>query len=117
MAIKNIRIFLILLFTFSLNAWAVIDINTARQAELETLAGIGAVKAKAIIDYRQKHGPFKSVNELEHVSGIGKSTLNAIRDKITVNRKKMQPKHHTDHIRSETSIAKKPDRPAKEPGK
>ncbi|MDD2832561.1 MAG: ComEA family DNA-binding protein [Methylotenera sp.] len=116
MSIKNMHIFLIILLTFSFNAWAAIDINTAHQAELETLSGIGAVKAKSIIDYRKKHGAFKSVDELEQVNGIGKSTLDKIRSKITVNRKKPQAQNNMNHVRTDAmSTAKKPDRPAKEP--
>ncbi len=62
----------------------IININTATQSQLETLPGIGPVKASAIIAYRQEHGTFKSVEDLVKVSGIGKKTLDSIRDHITV---------------------------------
>ena len=62
----------------------VININTASQSQLETLPGIGPVKAAAIVAYRQEHGAFKSVEDLVKVSGIGKKTLENIRDQITV---------------------------------
>ncbi len=61
-----------------------ININTADQATLTTLRGIGEAKAKAIIEYREKNGPFKSVEEIKNVSGIGDKTFEDIKDKITV---------------------------------
>jgi len=65
-------------------AFAAVNVNTATQAELETLQGIGPVKAKAIIDYRTKNGPFKSVADVEKVPGIGAGTLSGIRKDITL---------------------------------
>lgn len=61
-----------------------ININTASATEFETLSGIGEVLAGAIIDYRTENGPFASVDDLESVSGIGPSTLEEIRDQVTV---------------------------------
>ena len=61
-----------------------ININTATSAELDTLPGIGPAKAKAIIDYRNSKGGFKSINELDNVSGIGKATIDKFRDQITI---------------------------------
>lgn len=69
---------------FPFAALAAVNINTADQSELETLPGIGASKAVAIIQYRTDHGAFKSVDELDNVSGIGPSTLASIRDLVTV---------------------------------
>jgi competence protein ComEA len=63
---------------------ALININTATATEFETLSGIGEVLAAAIVDYRTENGPFTSVDELEDVSGIGPSTLDEIRDQVTV---------------------------------
>ena len=65
-------------------AGALININTATATEFETLSGIGEVLAAAIVDYRTENGPFTSVDELEDVSGIGPSTLDEIRDQVTV---------------------------------
>lgn len=61
-----------------------VNVNTAAAEELETLPGIGEVLAQAIISYRDEHGPFTSVDELEEVSGIGPATLEEIRDLVTV---------------------------------
>jgi len=53
-----------------------VNINTADATTLSTiLKGIGLKKAEAIIEYRNTFGPFKSIHELEAVSGIGKSTV------------------------------------------
>lgn len=61
-----------------------VNINTADEAALMTLNGIGESKAKAIIEYRQKNGSFKSVEDLAKVKGIGEKTLAQLRDQITV---------------------------------
>jgi len=61
-----------------------ININTASAEELQTLYGIGPVKAQAIIDYRNEKGFFHTIEELVNVSGIGPKTLEKIRDEITV---------------------------------
>jgi competence protein ComEA len=63
---------------------ALININTASATEFETPSGIGEVLAGAIVDYRTENGPFASVDDLESVSGIGPSTLEEIRDQVTV---------------------------------
>ena len=63
---------------------ALININTASQAELETLPGIGPALAKRIIEYRQEYGPFQSIEDVMKVRGIGEATFERIRDRITV---------------------------------
>jgi competence protein ComEA len=52
-----------------------VNINTADQAALETLPGVGPVTARSILDYRTEKGGFTSVDELLEVSGIGDATL------------------------------------------
>ncbi|MCS7174935.1 ComEA family DNA-binding protein [Pseudothermotoga sp.] len=52
-----------------------IDLNSATEQELMSLPGIGQSKAKAIIEYRQKNGPFRTLSDLERVPGIGKKTI------------------------------------------
>ena len=61
-----------------------INLNTASVGLLLTLPGIGPVKAKAIVDYRQRQGPFKSVDEIVNVPGIGPSTYELIRPLVAV---------------------------------
>lgn len=72
------------LFCFASPSFAAIDLNTATQAELEALDGIGPVKAKAIIAYRTKNGPFKSVGQLDKVKGFGKASVKKIKGDVTV---------------------------------
>lgn len=52
-----------------------IDINHATQSELEKIPGVGPTKAKNILDYIEKNGPFTKVEELDAVNGIGKKSL------------------------------------------
>lgn len=61
-----------------------ININTASEAELEQLSGIGEAKAKAIINYREENGGFNSIDELKEVKGIGEGIFENIKDMITV---------------------------------
>lgn len=56
-----------------------LNINTAKVHELDTLPGIGEVLAERIVAYREAHGPFASVDELDYVEGIGDGTLEPIR--------------------------------------
>ncbi|AXE34563.1 ComEA family DNA-binding protein [Chromobacterium phragmitis] len=65
-------------------ALAAVNINTATPQQLEALKGIGPAKAKAIVDYRTKNGPFKTVDDLKKVSGIGDKTLDSLRKEISV---------------------------------
>jgi competence protein ComEA len=62
-----------------------LDLNTASQVELESLPEIGPKTALAILTYRDEHGPFKTVEELLDVPGIGPATLAKIRDLVAVN--------------------------------
>lgn len=64
-----------------------VDLNKATQAELEALKGIGEVKAKAIIDYRTKNGPFKSADDLDKVKGVGKGIIAKIGGDLTIDGK------------------------------
>ena len=62
-----------------------ININTASQAQLETLKGIGPALAQRIIEYRESVGQFKSIEDITKVRGIGAMVFEDIRDTITVN--------------------------------
>lgn len=62
-----------------------VNINTADAATLsKQLKGIGPSKAAAIVEYRQKHGPFKSIDQLTQVKGIGEKVIAMNRDAITL---------------------------------
>jgi competence protein ComEA len=61
-----------------------IDINRANQTDLESLPGIGPVMAKRILDFRQKHGPFQKIDDLEQVSGIGPKKMAQIKPFLVI---------------------------------
>lgn len=61
-----------------------VNINQAGRTELESLPAIGEKTAQKIIDYRNKHGPFRSKEEIKNVSGIGEKTYEKVVDKIEI---------------------------------
>jgi competence protein ComEA len=61
-----------------------VNINTATAEELDTLPGVGPSIAQRIIDYRTTHGPFRSIEDIKKVKGIGDATFEELKDKITV---------------------------------
>lgn len=61
-----------------------VNLNTATEADLQTISGIGAKRATDIIAYREANGGFKSVDDLNNVSGIGDKTMESIRPYVTV---------------------------------
>jgi competence protein ComEA len=68
----------------SIQAGAKLNINTATLSELETLPGIGPVLAQRIIDYRQQKGPFRTIEDLQNVPGIGAKRFSELQELITV---------------------------------
>lgn len=63
----------------------IVNINTATLGQLDSLPGIGPVYAQRIIDYRETKGNFKTIDEIKNVKGIGDSTFEKMKDRITVN--------------------------------
>lgn len=82
----SVRILAVLAACMPLWAFAgPVDINTAdAQTISEELDGVGLTKAQAIVEYRRKHGPFRSAEDLSLVKGIGDRTVELNRDKIEV---------------------------------
>jgi competence protein ComEA len=82
-SMKKLLLALVMWFAICGIAMAAVNINTATKEELTSLKGIGEKRAQDIIDYRTKNGPFKSVDDLEKVPGIGPGTMKQIRSELT----------------------------------
>ena len=65
-------------------AAGVVNLNTASAGDLEGLPGIGAKTAARIIEYRQKNGPFKKIEELMNVRGVGEKNFLKLKPQISV---------------------------------
>jgi comEA protein len=72
-------------------AAAPININTATMAQLETLPGIGKATAERILEYRQKNGGFKKIEDLMNIRGIGEKSFLRIKPLVTVTAPKATP--------------------------
>lgn len=81
---KQLLIAFALLVCLGLPAADKVDINKADKAGLEAVKGIGPSLAQKILDYRKANGPFKSVDDLENVNGIGPATLARMKPMVTV---------------------------------
>ncbi len=60
-----------------------INLNTATRADLDSLPGIGPTLADRILEYRQQHGPFKRIEDLKNVSGIGDKLFEGLKSRVT----------------------------------
>ena len=80
---KKLMLTVFMFFFLAAAAIAGININTADQATLESIPYIGPTKAAAIIEYRKNH-PFKSIEDLANVKGIGMKTVEKIKELISV---------------------------------
>ena len=81
---KKLLFTLCMLFFFTVSAFAAVNINTADVKTLETLPGVGASKAQAIVDYRTAHGNFKSIDDLKNVKGIGDKIIEQIKGMVEI---------------------------------
>ena len=81
---KKFTLSIILLLFLATVAIAKVNINTASVNELQTIKGIGQVKAEAIVKDRQKNGKYRSIEDLARVKGIGPRTVKKIKEEITV---------------------------------
>lgn len=66
------------------SAFAAVNINSATQSELEAVKGLGPAKAKAIIAYREAHGNFKSLDDLDNVKGFGRASVEKLKGELSV---------------------------------
>ena len=89
--IKVITLLFLLMFLcapVSAQQATTVDINSADIATLiKHIKGIGVKKAEAIVKYRDEHGPFKSVEDMTMVSGVGQKIIEMNRDILTTNKK------------------------------
>jgi competence protein ComEA len=76
---------------------AIVNLNTASATDLEGLPGIGAKTAARIVEYRQKNGPFKKVEELMNVRGVGEKNFLKLKPQITVAAAKADHDHPNQH--------------------
>ena len=69
---------------------ATVNINTASVKELDALPGVGAKTAALIVEYRQKNGPFKKIEELMNVRGVGEKSFLKLKPQLTVGTPKVE---------------------------
>lgn len=81
---KKLCFALAFLLIFATAAFAKVNINTATVKELTGLPGIGQAKAEAIVKYREANGPFKRVDDVTKVNGIGPKLLEKFKNEITI---------------------------------
>ena len=96
---KNVKYLLSLLLVLSLssvvyakenssvessNDMIMVNLNTASVGELTKLRGVGESYANRIVEYRQEFGPFKSIDEVQNVKGIGPATFEKIKEKVSI---------------------------------
>ena len=90
--LRNMLVACLLLIPLSVNSAPLVDINTADSETLvDGLVGVGPQKAMAIIRYRQENGPFRHIDDLALVSGIGAKTLELNRSRVMVEPPEAKP--------------------------
>ena len=88
------------------SAAATVNINIATKEDLTSIKGIGEKKAQDIIDYRIKHGPFNTVDDLAKVPGVTQDFLNRVRSQLTTSGATLIEKLATKGHKSPKSAAK-----------
>ncbi len=92
---KQLLLSLFVLLAFSGFAHAAVDLNTATKEELESVKGIGPVKAQAIIEYRKYNGSFRKVDDLQEIKGFGDKSVDKLRHEVTVSSTAANPSEKT----------------------
>ena len=75
---------------FDVQQMMLVDLNSAGLEELCSLPGVGEKKAQAILDYREEHGPFSGIEELDQVDGISATSIEAWRSRLYIESDEMQ---------------------------
>ena len=88
---KRLFSFLVLALGCSQLACAAVNLNSASKEELDAVKGISPAKAQAIVDYRTKNGPFKSLDELKKVKGFGEKSVSKLSTELTVAETSLEP--------------------------
>jgi competence protein ComEA len=112
---KKLFLILVMWVAFGGAAVAAVNINTATKEELTSLKGVGGERAQDIIDYRTKNGPFKTVDDLQKVPGIGPGFMKRIRSQISTTGKTVIEKPAEKATTTKTTTVRVP-LPAKSEG-
>jgi competence protein ComEA len=81
---KKVILACIVFFYFTFNAFSALNLNTATLDQLKELEGVGQAKAQAIVEYRNKNGHFKNVDELNNVPGFSDNAIKKLKPTLTV---------------------------------
>ena len=111
---KRLFLVLVMLVAFSGVAVAAVNINTATKEELTSINGVGEKRAQDIIDYRTKNGPFKTVDDLEKIPGVGPGLMKRIRSQVSTSGKTVidKPAEKTTKTTKSTTKAAEPAKSA-----
>ena len=82
--VKRLLVIFLLLMSCAAGAAEPVNLNAASADALASgMVGIGPAKAQAIVEYREAHGPFKTIDDLLQIKGIGAATLDKNRERVT----------------------------------